>query len=342
MASERIVVVGASAGGVEALGELVEGLPADFPAPVVIVLHIPAEYPSLLPRILARRTRLTVLSAEDGMHIEPGHVYIAPPDRHVLIENEGTLRTPRGPRENSHRPAVDPLFRSAALAYGQNAIGVVLTGTRDDGTSGLNAIKQCGGMAIVQDPADAAYPSMPQSALDHVRVDHSIPLRDLPSLLSQVVKEKRKPALVGRERGQIAQEKGIAEMSSESLQNDDRPGQPSPFSCPDCGGVLWEIEESDLVRYRCRVGHAFSPESMAGALDESLEEALWTALKTLEESARLSKRLADNEAAHGQAWLVQRFRDRELEARNRAEVIRRFLKDDPGTIDTAAARQEAK
>jgi two-component system chemotaxis response regulator CheB len=131
-------------------------------------------------------------------------------------------------------------------------------------------------------------------------------------------------------------------MTPESLQNDERPGKPSAFSCPDCHGVLWEIEESDLVRYRCRVGHAFSPESMAGALDEALETALWSALKTLEESARLSKRLADNEAARGQGWLVQRFREREMEARNRAEVIRRFLKEEPGEIDAAAARQEAK
>jgi two-component system, chemotaxis family, protein-glutamate methylesterase/glutaminase len=326
MSSEPIIAIGASAGGVEALSELVAGLPSDFGAPIVIVLHIPAEPPSLLPRILARRSKLPVVTAEEGMRAEPGRIYVAPPDRHVLVEKDGTLRTPRGPRENSHRPAVDPLFRSAALAYGSRAIGVVLTGTRDDGTSGLNAIKQCGGTAIVQDPADAAFPSMPKSALDHVKVDHAVPLRELPQLLVRVLAQRTESKAAGSsDVGQIEQEKGIAEMTPESLQDDDRPGKPSAFSCPDCGGVLWEIEESDLVRYRCRVGHAFSPESMNGAVDEALETALWSALKTLEESARLSKRLAENEAKRGQDWLVERFRARELEARNRAEVIRRFL-----------------
>jgi two-component system chemotaxis response regulator CheB len=183
MASERIVVVGASAGGVEALSKLMDGLPADFAAPMVIVLHIPAESPSFLAQILARHSRLPVHTAEDGMQAVPGEVYVAPPDRHVVVEKGGTLRTPRGPRVNSHRPAVDPLFLSAADAYGRNAIGVVLTGTREDGTSGLLAIKQCGGIAIVQDPSEAAYPSMPQSAMEHVKVDHSVALHDLPELL---------------------------------------------------------------------------------------------------------------------------------------------------------------
>jgi two-component system chemotaxis response regulator CheB len=338
MATERIVVVGASAGGVEALSELVAALPADFPAPIIIVLHIPPDSPSLLPRILARRSALQVVAAEDGMKVQPGTVYVAPPDRHVLIDDDGTLETPRGPRENNHRPAVDPLFRSAALAYGAKAVGVILTGTRDDGTSGLNAIKACGGTAIVQDPNDAAYPWMPKNALEHVEVDHAVPLKDLPVLLTSVLKQKPKPAVVNADIGRLEQEKRIAAMTSKSMQEDDRPGKPSAFSCPDCGGVLWEIEEGDMVRYRCRVGHAFSPDSMVGALDQSLETALWSALKTLEESARLAHRLAENESARGHAWLVKRFRDREIEARDRAEVIRRFLRDEPG--ESASVREE--
>lgn len=336
MATEKIVVVGASAGGVEALGALVRALPADFPAPVVIVLHIPGQHPSLLPRILARKAALPVLSAEEGERVQPGRVYVAPPDRHVLVDHEGVLHTPRGPKENSHRPAIDPLFRSAALAYGPNAVGVILTGTRDDGTSGLSAIKQCGGIAVVQDPDDAAYASMPRSALDHVEVDHCVPLRDIAARLIQVVSEHRKTGASTGNVRMIEKETRIAAMTPKSMQEDDRPGQPSAFSCPDCGGVLWEIEEGDMVRYRCRVGHAYSPESMVGALDDALEEALWIALKTLEESARLAHRLAESEGARGQAWLVRRFREREKDARQRAEVIRQFLSDEPEAVEEKA------
>src|SRR4051812_33720969 len=343
MPVSRIVVVGASAGGVEALSELVSGLPSDFAAPMLIVLHIPAESPSLLARILERRCALPVMTAENGMRAEPGNVYVAPPDRHLLVDDDGTLQTPRGPRENSHRPAVDPLFRSAAVAYGANAIGVVLTGTRDDGTSGLNAIKQCGGIAVVQDPNDAAFPSMPKNALEHVQVDHVAAMHEIAPLLVRLVNEQPKADVVNADFQQLQNEKRIAAMTSESLQEDDRPGKPSPFSCPDCGGVLWEIDENDLTRYRCRVGHAFSPDSMVGAVDHALETALWTALKTLEESARLSRRLADNEAGRGHTWLVKRFRDRENEARNRAEVIRRFLHEQPAdTEEFAAGQTEAK
>ncbi len=331
MANKRVVVIGTSAGGVEALGELVSALKPDFPAPIIIVLHIPPQQPSLLPKILARRSQLPVESASDGARAEPGHIYVAAPDLHVLIDEKGILHTPRGPRENSHRPAVDPLFRSAALAHGANAIGVILTGTRDDGTSGLKAIKECGGIAIVQDPSDAAYPAMPRNALEHVEADYIVPLRDLAALLERVVRERTKPAAVTADIEQLRQEERIAAMTSESMQEDERPGKPSAYSCPDCSGVLWEIRDGDFVRYRCRVGHAFSPDSMAGALDDALEAAMWTALKTLQESARLSKRLADNEAQRGQEWLAMRFREREAEARNRAEVIRRFLGDEPGT-----------
>src|SRR5436305_3789884 len=217
MPASRIVVVGASAGGVEALSELVSGLPSDSAAPMLIVLHIPAESPSLLARILERRCALPVMTAENGMRAEPGNVYVAPPDRHLLVDDDGTLQTPRGPRENSHRPAVDPLFRSAAVAYGANTIGVVLTGTRDDGTSGLNAIKQCGGIAVVQDPNDAAFPSMPKNALEHVQVDHVAAMHEVAPLLVRLVNEQPKADVVNADFEQLQKEKRIAAMTSESL-----------------------------------------------------------------------------------------------------------------------------
>lgn len=324
MSEERIVVIGASAGGVDALISLVRTLPADFPAPVCVVLHVPPDAPSLLPHILAREGRLQTKHAEHGEKPRPGVVYVAPPDRHLVIGTDGTLRVTRGPRENRHRPAVDPLFRSAAVRYRERAIGLILTGTLDDGTGGLHAIKEHGGIAIVQDPGDAMYPGMPQNAIEHVAVDHVAPLADLGPLLTRTAAEDP-PQRRNVAAPVLETESRMAELDPAALESDDRPGTPSPYSCPDCGGVLWEIEERDIVRYRCRVGHAYSPETMLSAQDEVLEEALWSAVKTLEESARLSKRLAAAERARGHDWLATRFEEKEHATRERVEVIRRHL-----------------
>lgn len=303
---------------------LVRNLPSDFPAPICVVLHIPPDSPSLLAQILNRTGTLQALTPNDSERYQAGRVYVAPPDRHLLIGNDGTLIVARGPRENRHRPAVDPLFRTAALIFGNRAIGVVLTGTLDDGTAGLVAIKRRGGIAIVQDPKDALYPGMPQSALDHVNVDHVVALAGLAPLLTRVVSEAP-PKKAARADNDMILEARMAELDGDALGQDERPGTPSPYSCDDCGGVLWEIEDGDFVRYRCRVGHAFSPESMLGAQDDVLEEALWSAVKTLEESARLSHRLAVSERERGHEWLAARFEEKEQDARSRVEVIRRHL-----------------
>jgi two-component system, chemotaxis family, protein-glutamate methylesterase/glutaminase len=329
LGEQRIVVIGASAGGVEALIEIVRGLPPDFPAPVCVVIHIPPTAPTLLPDILTREGILPAVEGIDGEPHKAGTIYIAPPDRHLLVMRNGTLRASRGPRENRHRPAIDPLFRSAAAALGPGVVGVILTGALDDGTAGLLAVKQQGGIAIVQDPQTAVYQSMPRSALDHVEVDHVVPLQDIARVLTMVLQAPI-PAATHHHRPHpdIHMEVRMAEMDPDAMQEDERPGHPSPFSCPDCGGVLWEIGDETLTRYRCRVGHAFSPESMLGAQAEKLEEALWTAAKTLEESARLSKRLARSERQRGNTWLAERFEQKEREARERVEVIRKFLARD--------------
>ncbi len=281
----------------------------------------------MLAEILGRKSRLKTKTAEAGEPFEPGTIYVAEPDRHLLVRCNGemTLNVARGPRENRHRPSIDPLFRSAALAARENAIGVILSGTLDDGTSGLIAIKHCGGIAVVQEPSDAMYPGMPESAIENVEIDHITPIAELGALLQRLVtaappapQEKEVP-------GDLRLETNMAELEHDALHADERPGTPSPYSCPDCGGVLWEIEEGEYVRFRCRVGHAFSPETMLGAQDDQLEEALWSAVKTLEESARLSHRLAASERQRGNNWLVQRFEEKEQEARSRVEVIRRYL-----------------
>jgi two-component system, chemotaxis family, protein-glutamate methylesterase/glutaminase len=333
LSAKYIVVVGASAGGVEALQKLVQRIPPGFETPVCIVLHIPADAPSLLVPILSRVSPLPVSEAIDDEPLAPGRVYVAPPDRHLLVtQDRKRIAVRRGPRENRHRPAVDPLFRSAAAAFGAGAIGVILSGTMDDGTAGQIAIKQCGGTAIVQDPRDALYPSMPQSAIAHASIDHVVPAEGIGDLLARLVATPLSTSLEPVSKD-MHLEVRMAELEADALEGDDRPGTPSPYSCPDCGGVLWEIEEGGYTRYRCRVGHAYAPDAMLAAQQEGLEEALWTAMKTLEETARLSHRLAQMQRERGHDWLSDRFEQKERDARRRAQLIRRYLlRDDEATV----------
>ncbi|MBV8544615.1 MAG: chemotaxis protein CheB [Acidobacteria bacterium] len=340
MPPSKIVVIGASAGGIEALKEIVQRLPAGFDAPILVVIHIPPDSPSMLPKILDRAGPLRVKSAEEGEEAANGVMYVAPPDRHLIVEANGTLRTPRGPRENRSRPAVDPLFRSAALAYGPRAIGVILSGTLDDGTAGLLAIQRRGGISIVQDPEDAAYPGMPTSAIANVIVDHIVPLDDIARQIEISLHQKIRDVQGNGEVAQMDLEKKIAQMDAKALRGDERPGEPSAFSCPDCGGVLWEIKDGELTRFRCRVGHAYSPETALAAQGDKLEEALWGAMKTLEETARLSKRLGAAERQRGREWMAARFEQRENESRERADIIRRFLASDDSTVPLATGDAE--
>ena len=343
---QHIVVIGASAGGIEALLHIVEKLPPDFPAPIFVTVHIPPDAPSLLPQILTRRGQLTAKHAEDGEHYKPGVIYVAPPDYHLLINRNGrngTLRVVRGPRGNRHRPAIDPLFRSAAAAAGTHVIGVILSGNLDDGTAGLLAIKERGGVAVVQDPSEAMHASMPQSAIENVPVDHIVRLREIPRKLSELVAaETRSADLTGKVPEVMDMENRIAAMDDRTMQEDDRPGRPSAFSCPDCGGVLWEINDGDYIRFRCRVGHAFSPESMLAGQNEVLEQALWAALKTLEETARMSNRLAATERGRGHGWMAARFEEREKDARQRADAIRKFLMSATSEVPQVDAELEAE
>jgi two-component system chemotaxis response regulator CheB len=326
---------------VEALISLCRRLPEEFPAAICVVLHIPSESPSLLAQILEREGTIEAKTAEHGEVLRSGTLYVAPPDRHFLIERGGVVRLSRGPRENRHRPAIDPLFRSAAIVYGEGTIGVVLTGSLDDGTVGLLAVKRRGGITVIQDPDEALYPSMPRSALENVDVDHVVPLAALPSLLERLLGEEHRGTVDETSLAEMQMEERIAAMDSETMQADDRPGTPSAFSCPDCGGVLWEVADGELVRYRCRVGHAYSPESMLGAQSDVLEEALWEALKTLEESARLAKRLADAERKRGHDWIVKRFEEREADARARAEVIRQVIATQGAAVPVETQRRRS-
>jgi two-component system, chemotaxis family, protein-glutamate methylesterase/glutaminase len=324
MPGRDIIVVGASAGGVEALGQLVAGLPADLAASVFVVLHVPPHGTSVLPNILRRAGPLPADHAADGEPIRSGRVYVAPPDFHLLLKN-GHVRLARGPTENSHRPAIDPLFRTAARRYGRRVIGVVLSGVLDDGTAGLLAIKNRGGLAVVQHPDDALFPSMPQTALENVAVDHALAVSELGPLLARLAAEPVLPDPPPAVSTDMAMETDMAELELEAMQKFDRPGAPSPFACPDCNGVLWELHEGDLVRYRCRVGHAWSPDSLLARQADGLEAALWTALRALEERAALASRMADRADQRGYDLVARKFREQVGEAEGHAKVIRDVL-----------------
>ena len=335
MPGHDIVVVGASAGGVEALAELAASLPSDLSAAVFVVLHLPATGISALPEILHRHGPLPAAPVKDGEPIQPGRIYVAPPDHHVLLRT-GHVHLSRGPREHGHRPAIDPLFRSAAREYSTRVIGLVLSGALDDGTAGLLAIKSRGGIAVVQDPADALYPGMPSNALEHVPVDHVLPAASVGELLARLIADSAEPPSEPAPTGMQVE----VEMEGFSLEafEGNHPGRPSGFSCPDCNGVLWQIRDGGgLERFRCRVGHAWSPESLLTQQSEALEAALWVALRSLEERAALARRLAEPARNRGHSITATRFEEQAAEAQQAARLVRDLLLG-PETFATAWPR----
>ncbi|HTL42829.1 MAG TPA: chemotaxis protein CheB [Vicinamibacterales bacterium] len=322
MAKHDIVLIGASAGGVEAISRVVADLPRDLRAAVFVVLHI-GRGRSMLPEILTRASRLPAEHPVDGEPIQYGRIYVAPPDNHMLLMG-GRLRVTRTAAENGLRPAVDSLFRSAARAYGPRVIAVVLSGTLDDGTAGAAAVKLGGGVTIGQDPAEAFAPGMPTSAINAGFIDHVLPLRDIPVLVSALVDEDAHghtdpdaPVLHAKEPD--------LEQPRTAIYGTDRPGHPSVFTCPACHGTLWEAHENGLVRFRCRVGHVYSPESMLSAQTDEVDRALWIALRTLEERAALSHRLAERGRDRGQVWVDAAFTRRAEESEREAALVREVL-----------------
>lgn len=287
-----VVVVGASAGGVEALRTLIGNLPADLPAAVLVVLHLPAQSESALPAILNRCGPLPAHAAEQGQPMQRGHVYVARPNLHLAVADDHLVLT-RGPRENGHRPAVDVLFRTAARALGPRVIGVVLSGALDDGTAGMLAVAARGGLTVVQHPDDALYPAMPKSAIEHVEPDHILPASDIATLLDQRCREaidlSAMPALPAELTARMRMETRMSYLDRETVTSQESPGVPSSLTCPDCAGALFEMDTEDMVRYRCRVGHAWSAESLAVEQGLAFEGALWMAMRSLEERAALGK-----------------------------------------------------
>jgi two-component system chemotaxis response regulator CheB len=312
----EVFVVGASAGGLRAVSALVAGLPDDFPGALLVVIHTASENPGMLAQILSRKTNIPVEMAEDGENIRPGRVYVARAGRHMVL-NDGQVRLTLGPAENRNRPAVDPLFRSAARFYGSRAVGIVLTGYLDDGTAGLMSIKRAGGLAVVQDPDEAEAPSMPRSALTHVDVDYTISLGDMPALIDSLAR-------------QGTNHKADKDMDIRSKEphrelDERKEGEPSAYVCPACKGTLWEVDEGELLTFRCRVGHAYSSDSMLEEQTDEVERALWASLRSLEENADFAARLARKAKQSNMPRSAEAYMQRYNVAKQNADVLRQVL-----------------
>lgn len=309
---------------------LARALPADLPAALFLVLHVPAHGKSVLPQLLERAGRLPAAHAKAGEKVTPGRWYVAPPDQHLVLRN-GRVHLGRGPSENGHRPAVDPLFRAAASEFGKRVVGIVLSGSLDDGTAGLLAVKAAGGITVVQDPLEALYPSMPQSAIESVDIDYVLRIAEIGRLVTQLAAGSTPTLEASVEeheevREQSGAEAAIAADGQAAIDDIERRGVPSGFACPDCHGVLWEVREGDLVRYRCRVGHAYLPQGLSVAQAEQLEESLWIALRTLKESGALSTRLARRAREGRLERMAITYESRAREAEQRAKTIEDVLK----------------
>lgn len=316
----RIITIGASAGGVEALQVALRGLPADLPAAVFVAMHLSPDSPGLLPAILTRAGALPASSPIDGAVIEPGRIYVAPSDHHMLIETTGRIRLSRGPKENHFRPAIDPLFRSAAHAFGPRVIGVVLTGALDDGTAGLWAIKRHGGVAMVQDPDEALVSSMPLSALRFVDVDHCLHLAEIGPMLARLTEEPSTTTSQPEVREMDIESKLLL---GEDLGNEGwKLGTPSHYACPECHGTLQEIKEGALVRYRCHVGHGYSIDTLMSELTLKVSEALWNAVRAIEETAKLLRQEAEHARKEQDFGLCERYLQRTKTAQMNADAIR--------------------
>jgi len=323
MANRDLLAIGASAGGFEALRFLVGKFPRDLPASVLIVLHLPSQYRSELDAILTESGPLPAAFAAEGEPLKRSRIYIAQPGSHLLTDGN-QLHLGFGPRENNSRPAIDPMLRSVGLCCGPHAVGVILTGTLGDGAAGLVALKRCGGITVVQDPDDATYPEMPIAALSRAKPDHVTPLAAMPTLLTTLVAQPAGPAVPVPDMVQYEVE--VARSGRTNMSNMDRMGRRSVLACPDCHGVMWEIDEDELVRYRCHVGHAYTAELMSLALDENLTRALGSALRALDERIALAERMSKQARDSGRGHLAKSWADKIREFEREADTIRSSIR----------------
>jgi two-component system chemotaxis response regulator CheB len=326
MANRDIVAIGASAGGLEALVYLVGKLPREFPAAVLVTIHLPRDHDSTLDEVLSRAGPLPARFASDQDRLKKGRIFVAPANSHLIVEGSHVLLG-QGAPENNTRPAIDPMMRSTAACCGPRSVGVVLTGTLSDGASGLWAIAQCGGITVVQDPSDAAFPDMPLNALNRVHPDHVVTLAAMPRLLISLVEQPIGEAMPVPQ--SVVFEVAIAKGARSGIDDMDRLGKRSGLACPDCHGAMWEIEEGKLVRYRCHVGHTYTAELMSLALDENLRRALGSAVRALEERRTLARRLETRAKRDQHPRLTAFWHQRAEEVERELQTLR----DSMGRLD---------
>jgi two-component system chemotaxis response regulator CheB len=320
----------------------VRSLPSNLPAAILVVLHVPSSGASALPRILERVGKLPVDVASPQQDLQPGRIVIAPPDRHlVVVGNE--LRTSHGPRENGHRPAIDVLFRSAARACGSRVIALIMSGSLDDGTAGAIAVKERSGLVLAQDPAEAAYPGMPESVIKHMKVDEIGTAAQLGAMVNQLCRTPAAPMPDASDPNLMAPEADMADIYDVPLAEEFY-SQPAGFGCPECHGALFKIEEGGLLRFRCRLGHAWSWHTLLLEQGQALENALWMALGTLEEKAALSIQLAERAAERGSLLSCERFTEQAQDATRSAALVRRLLENpttDPTGVEVDSGVESA-
>ncbi|UQN10757.1 chemotaxis protein CheB [Deinococcus sp. QL22] len=323
-----LVVIGGSAGALSGLLQLVAGLPAHFPAAVLVVVHLPPDQPSVLSELLHQAGPLPAKPAEDGEELQGGHIYVAPPNHHLLTHHS-TLKLSRGPRENRSRPSIDVLFRSAAYSHGPRVAGVVLSGMQDDGTSGLWAVKQCGGTAIVQRPEEAEYPEMPLSALRQIEVDEILSVQEIAAWLSSwgdsLNASEKKDSMNEVERHRLSVELSIAKEDAGLESGILNHGPISPFTCPDCHGVMVQIKEGQLTRFRCHTGHAFTSGSLISGVRQMVEDSLWSAVRAMDEQVMLLEHLGKQLGETGQEEAAQRVQAERQQALQHRQVVRRVI-----------------
>lgn len=322
MAKPDIIVIGASAGGIEALIELVRTLPSDFDVSIFIVQHVSPYSKGNLPTIFKRHTSLGVSYPEDEDKIKSRHIYVAPPDHHLLLD-DGKIVVKRGPKENRFRPSIDALFRSAAYYYKERVIGIILSGLLNDGTSGLWTIKRLGGIGIIQDPKDAIFSDMPENTLEFVDVDYIVPVSKMAALL-QTLSGKDVSAckdVTPEEMDLLETEVVIAKKDNAFELGIMDKGNLSPFTCPECHGALVSFTEGKTVRFRCHTGHAFSASSLLAGVTTGVEESLWNAMRALEETAMLLETIGNTYKEIGNKEAARKFKKKSEETRERSKII---------------------
>jgi two-component system, chemotaxis family, protein-glutamate methylesterase/glutaminase len=339
-ATQRIIVIGASAGGFEAFKKIIHALPPDFDASIFIVWHMSPDIRSVLPQVLNQQNSILAAHPYNHEKIKPNRIYVAPPDHHMLIEDGEVLIT-HGPKENRFRPAVDPLFRSAAYAYGNRVIGIVLSGALDDGTAGLWTVKHYAGIAIVQDPMDAEVPSMPENAMREVQIDYCVGLSELPQLLVRLVKEPlpenddvMKDKQTKKEIDIAAEENALAAVMEF--------GQLTPYTCPECHGVLLRLRNANIARYRCHTGHAYSADALMAALTEKVEDGLYNAIRGMDEAIMLLNHMGDHFAEVNQPKAAALYFKKAKEAEARSQWVRKAALSHEQLNNTALMNEAEK